>query len=102
MTVSPTAIRHLGYFKWEYTPTFRGFDSFLGCEYPWGPCAPFCARCPCLRGEECALRRLDHRVCVRHGPDLPRAWTRRRLRGRGGLLPPHALGQLQPSARLSF
>ena len=22
--------RHLGYFKWEYTPTFRGFNSFLG------------------------------------------------------------------------
>ena len=22
--------QHLGYFKWEYTPTFRGFDSFLG------------------------------------------------------------------------
>ena len=21
---------HLGYFKWDYTPTFRGFDSFLG------------------------------------------------------------------------
>lgn len=21
---------HLGLFKWEYTPTFRGYDSFLG------------------------------------------------------------------------
>ena len=21
---------HLGFYKWEFTPTFRGFDSFLG------------------------------------------------------------------------
>lgn len=27
---------HLGYHKWEYTPTYRGFDTFYGFYNGWG------------------------------------------------------------------
>ena len=27
---------HLGYHKWEYTPTYRGFDTFHGFYNGWG------------------------------------------------------------------
>ena len=61
---------HLGYYKWEFTPTFRGFDSFYGyyegaedyfshnrtgaydLHHEEGPrCGPRCSVVPDRRGE---------------------------------------------------
>ena len=52
---------HMGEFRRAYTPTFRGYDTFLGCELHTAPPPPPRRVCQSLR---CRQPRAD-RECVR-------------------------------------